>query len=81
MNLLKKIINKILSKFNIPRMDISDKEYDENFKKFCDRLETAKKEEFVVPLLNKKEMEILEKEIKKHIKVNNENLNIKIGGD
>ena len=50
---MKRIINKILLKimkrFNIPRMEISDKEYEQNLKEHVDTVCNQNGEECVVP--------------------------------
>lgn len=49
MKIIKKIISNILSKFNVPRIDISDKEYEENIKEFIDKVGVEKGEPLIVP--------------------------------
>lgn len=49
MKIIKRIIRNILSKFNIPKMDISDKEYEENLKEYVDKVGTEKGEPLIVP--------------------------------
>lgn len=56
MKIFKNIINKILNKFNIPKTDISDKEYEENLKEFVDKVGTEKGEPLIVPNENFKNM-------------------------
>lgn len=56
MKIFKNIINKILNKFNIPKTDISDKEYEENLKEFVDKVVTEKGEPLIVPNENFKNM-------------------------
>lgn len=59
---MKKIINKILlkimNKFNIPTMDISDKEWEQNLKEFHKRLhnELQNEEAMIVPTKQTKEL-------------------------
>lgn len=59
---MKKIINKILlkimNKFNIPTMDISDKEWKQNLKEFHKRLhnELQNEEAMIVPTKQTKEL-------------------------
>lgn len=59
---MKKIINKILlkimNKFNIPTMDISDKEWEQNLKEFHKRLhnELQNEEAIIVPTEQTKEL-------------------------
>ena len=61
-NKMKKIINKILlkimNKFNIPTMDISDKEWEQNLKEFHKRLhnELQNEEAMIVPTKQTKEL-------------------------
>ena len=38
MKIIKRIIRNILSKFNLPKMDISDKEYEESLKEYIDKV-------------------------------------------
>ena len=45
----KKIIRNILSKFNLPKMYISDKEYEENLKKYINNVGIEKAEPLIVP--------------------------------
>ena len=47
--IIKRIINNILSKFNLPKMDISDKEYEENLKGYVNKVGTEKGEPLIVP--------------------------------
>ena len=49
MKIIKKIIKNILSKFNLPKMDISDKEYEENLKEYVNKVGTEKGEPLIVP--------------------------------
>lgn len=49
MKIIKRIIRNILSKFNLPKMDISDKEYEENLKEYVDKVGTEKGEPLIVP--------------------------------
>ena len=49
MKIIKRIIRNILSKFNLPKMDISDKEYEENLKEYVDKVGTEKGETLIVP--------------------------------
>ena len=56
MKIIEKIISSILSKFNLPKMDISDKEYEENLKEYVDKVGTEKGEPFIVPNENFKKM-------------------------
>ena len=49
MKIIKRIIRNILSKFNLPKMDISDKEYEENLKEYVDKVGTEKWEPLIVP--------------------------------
>ena len=56
MKIFKNIINKILNKFNIPKMDISDKEYKENIKEFVDKVGIEKGEPLIIPNENFKNM-------------------------
>ncbi len=49
MKIIKRIIRNILSKFNLPKMDISDKEYEENLKEYVDKVGTEKEEPLIVP--------------------------------
>lgn len=49
MKIIKRIINNILSKFNLPKMDISDKEYEENLKGYVNKVGTEKGEHLIVP--------------------------------
>ena len=56
MKIIKRIIRNILSKFNLPKMDISDKEYEENLKEYVDKVGTEKEEPLIVPNENFKKM-------------------------
>ena len=49
MKIIKRIIRNILSKFNLPKMDISYKEYEENLKEYVDKVGTEKGEPLIVP--------------------------------
>lgn len=49
MKIIKKIIRNILSKFNLPKMYISDKEYEENLKEYINKVGTEKGEPLIVP--------------------------------
>ena len=49
MKIIKIIIRNILSKFNLPKMDISDKEHEENLKEYVDKIGTEKGEPLIVP--------------------------------
>ena len=49
MKIIKKIISNILSKFNLPKMDISDKEYEENIKEYVNKVGTENGEPLIVP--------------------------------
>ena len=49
MKIIKRIIRNILSKFNLHKMDISDKEYEENLKEYVDKVGTEKGEPLIVP--------------------------------
>ena len=49
MKIIKKIIRNILSKFNLPKMDISDKEYEEYIKEYVNKVGTEKGEPLIVP--------------------------------
>lgn len=49
MKIIKKIIRNILSKFNLPKMYISDKEYEENLKEYVNKVGTEKGEPLIVP--------------------------------
>ena len=49
MKIIKRIIRNILSKFNLPKMDISNKEYEENLKEYVDKVGTEKGEPLIVP--------------------------------
>ena len=49
MKIIKKIIRNILIKFNLPKMDISDKEYEENLKGYVNKVGTEKGEPLIVP--------------------------------
>lgn len=53
---INKILLKIMNKFNIPRMEISDKEYEKGLKKFIDNVGTEKGKPFVVPNKNTKKI-------------------------
>lgn len=44
MKIIKKIISSTLSKFNIPKMDITDKEYEESLKEYVDKVGSEKGE-------------------------------------
>ena len=48
MKIFKKIISNILSKFNLPKMDISDKEYEESLKEYVDKVGSEKGEPLIV---------------------------------
>ena len=52
MKIIKWIIRNILSKFNIPKMDISDKEYEESLKEYVDEVGSEKGEPVIVPNKN-----------------------------
>ena len=71
---MKKIINKILlkimNKFNIPKLEISDKEMLENLEKYCYIGEQG--EEYIVPNEQTKELEkiIFSDDIEKYRQVN-----------
>lgn len=56
MKIIKWIIRNILSKFNIPKMDISDEEYEESLKKYVDKVGSEKGEPLIVPNENFKKM-------------------------
>ena len=47
--IIKRIIRNILSKFNLPKMDISDKEYEEYIKEYVNKVGTEKGEPLIVP--------------------------------
>ena len=47
--IIKRIIRNILSKFNLPKMGISDKEYEKNLKEYVDKVGTEKGEPLIVP--------------------------------
>ena len=49
MKIIKRIIRNILSKFNLPKMDISYKEYEKNLKEYVDKVGTEKGEPLIVP--------------------------------
>ena len=49
MKIIKKIIKKILNKFNLPKIDISDKEYEENLIEYVNKVGTEKGEPLIVP--------------------------------
>ena len=49
MKIIKWIIRNILSKFNLPKMDISDKEYEESLKEYVDEVGSEKGEPLIVP--------------------------------
>lgn len=49
MKIIKKIISNILSKFNLPKMYTSDKEYEENLKEYVNKVGTEKEEPLIVP--------------------------------
>lgn len=49
MKIIKRIIRNILSKFNLPKMDISDKEYEEYIKEYVNKVGTEKGEPLIVP--------------------------------
>lgn len=49
MKIIKKIIRNILNKFNLPKMYISDKEYEENLKEYINKVGTEKGEPLIVP--------------------------------
>lgn len=49
MKIIKRIIRNILSKFNLPKMDISDKEYEENLKEYVDKVGSENGEPLIVP--------------------------------
>ena len=56
MKIFKRIIRSILSKFNIPKIDISDKEYEENLKEYINKVGTEKGEPLIVPNENFKKI-------------------------
>ena len=56
MKIIKWIIRNILSKFNIPKMDISDEEYEESLKEYVDKVGSEKGEPLIVPNENFKKM-------------------------
>ena len=56
MKIIKKIIRNILSKFNIPKMDISDKEYEQYIKEYVNKVGSEKGEPLIVPNENFKKM-------------------------
>lgn len=47
--MFKFIINKILNLFNIYKIDISDEEYQDNLKKFVDKVGNEEGEPLIVP--------------------------------
>lgn len=49
MKIIKKIIRNILSKFNLPKMDISDKEYEQHIKEYVNKVGSEKGEPLIVP--------------------------------
>ena len=49
MKIIKRIISNILSKFNLPKMYTSDKEYEENLKEYINKVGTEKGEPLIVP--------------------------------
>ena len=49
MKIIKRIIRNILSKFNLPKMDISDKEYEDYIKEYVNKVGTEKGEPLIVP--------------------------------
>ena len=49
MKIIKRIIRNILSKFNLPKMDISDKEYEQYIKKYVNKVGSEKGEPLIVP--------------------------------
>ena len=49
MKIIKRIIRNILSKFNLPKMGISDKEYEEYIKEYVNKVGTEKGEPLIVP--------------------------------
>ena len=49
MKIIKKIIRNILIKFNLPKMGISDKEYEEYIKEYVNKVGTEKGEPLIVP--------------------------------
>lgn len=49
MKIFKRIIRNILSKFNLPKMDISDKEYEEYIKEYINKVGTENGEPLIVP--------------------------------
>lgn len=56
MKIIKRIIRNILSKFNLPKMDISDKEYEEYIKEYVNKVGTENGEPLIVPNENFKKM-------------------------
>ena len=56
MKIIKRIIRNILSKFNLPKMDISDKKYEENIKEYVNKVGTENGEPLIVPNENLKKM-------------------------
>ena len=49
MKIIKRIIRNILSKFNLPKMDISDKEYEQYIKEYVNKVGSEKGEPLIVP--------------------------------
>lgn len=49
MKIIKKIIRNILIKFNLPKMGISDKEYEEYIKEYVNKVGTENGELLIVP--------------------------------
>ena len=49
MKIIKKIIRNILIKFNLPKMDISDKEYEQYIKEYVNKVGSEKGEPLIVP--------------------------------
>ena len=49
MKIIKWIIRNILSKFNIPKMDISDKEYEQYIKEYVNKVGSEKGKPLIVP--------------------------------
>ena len=54
--IINKILLKIMKKFNIPRMETSDKEYEQNLKKYVDTICNPNGEECIVPTEQTKEL-------------------------
>ena len=49
MKIIKRIINNILSKFNLPKMDINDKKYEQYIKEYVNKVGSEKEEPLIVP--------------------------------